>query len=275
VNSADSDPAEHMKYIIFSGWWCPEEGADTRDQLLGDDFIRSADFHRLWYNAIDKFTVPEKIVIVDSGSPTKPPLAEHDPRLEYLSLNHNAGHSTNHVGKYCGFTRAALIGIEYALQCDADYAVYVEQDALIYGDGIIEHCIGKMKRPFMFGHSAGTAQRIQQSLFVIKLSAARGFLDRIHAIKDRDGAVSPEEKFHIAACFGPANALAHLAKNRKKFPYTKVDWGITSRVRNYDFLPIGFGRSRPMDFEQPYFYFQHGSQEELANFVKLAGIEGV
>lgn len=83
-----------MKYIIVTGWWCPGEGADTRDQLLGDDSIRSADFHRLWYSAINRFTAPEKIVVIDSGSPVKPPLAERDPRLEYISFNHNAGHST-------------------------------------------------------------------------------------------------------------------------------------------------------------------------------------
>jgi hypothetical protein len=264
-----------MKYIILSGWWCPEDGADTRDKLLGDDYIRSADFHRLWYGAVNRYTEPEKILIVDSCSPTPPPLADNDPRLEYLRLNKNAGHSTHHDGKYCGFTRAAVIGIEYALQCEAEYIVYIEQDALVFGKGILEHCIGKMNQPFMFGHPGGTVQRLQQSLFFMKLDSARGFLDRIHAINDRDGVVSPEEKFHIAASTGPVNALAHLAKNRKTFPYNKLDWGITSRVRKYDFLPIGYGRTRPIDFEQPYFYFQHGSQEELMKYTKISGLQTI
>lgn len=260
------------RYVIVSGWWCPDDGEDSRRKLLGDDYIRSAEFHKVWYAAVDKYTNPEKILIVDSASPQPPPLNGDDPRVEYVRLSLNAGHSTNHQGKYCGYTRAILVGLEYALQCDADYLVYVEQDALVYGDGIVEHCINRMSHPYMFGHPRGTVQRLQQSFFIIKLDSARRFIQRLHSIAARDGEVSPEEKFHIAASKGPVALLCYLGQRREKKAYQRLDWKITPWLRNYDFLPMGYGRSRPVDFGEPFFYFQHGDREEVSKFLGLAGL---
>ena len=68
-----------------------------------------------------------------------------------IRLPRNPGHATVHTGHYSGWTASVLYSLEYALAADIDYLVYVEQDVLLYGQGIIEHCIARMRKPLMFG----------------------------------------------------------------------------------------------------------------------------
>ena len=56
-------------------------------------------------------------------------------------MTENFGHPVNTVGKYSGWTRAAMIGLGYCYYNDIEYCVYVEQDALLFGKGIIERAI--------------------------------------------------------------------------------------------------------------------------------------
>jgi hypothetical protein len=185
-----------VKYVIGSGWWCTHECSwRSERKRLGDDLIRTATFHALWYKAVDRFTDPCKILIVDSASPVRPPIREDDPRIEVISLDQNYGHSTSCQAKFCGYTRSCMMGVAYAWLCDADYFVYVEQDCLLYGEGLIEHAIERMRRKYMFGDGTGTLQPLQQSLFIIARSAFRSFLDAMDRIRETDGEVSPEVKF--------------------------------------------------------------------------------
>lgn len=259
-----------MRYVIGSGWWSADEHSDGRAVRHGSARNRSSEFHAIWYRAICEFTKPEKIIIVDSASPNSPPVDQDDSRLELISLNVNAGHSTNHTGKYCGYTRAILVALEYALQCDADYFVYVEQDALIYGNGIIEYCIKNMSMPAMFGHPNGTMQRLQQSLFIIDLAFARAFMSRLHAINATDNDIPPEAKFHLACSRGHLYVGLALVKlsMRNEF-WWRRSWGALDRMKRYDWLPFGSGRDRPVDFVSNFFYFQHGSEEEIGHFLSL------
>jgi hypothetical protein len=262
-----------VKYIINSGWWCADKSLDTRAEFIGDDAIRSKDFHKLWYKAIDRYSSPEKIIIVDSCSPIKPDLNREDSRLEFISLNVNARHSTDHLGKFCGCVRAMQLGMNYALQCNVDYYVYIEQDALIYGEGIIEYCISKMTKPYMFGTGFGTYLTTQQSMFIIRQDAILGFLKKLNSIKQTDNEICPEEKYHIATCFGPTELLAHVNQNARKNSYYKwLNWQIYKYLRNWDELPVGYGRVRPINFGDDYFYFQHGDSEELDRYTELTGI---
>jgi len=259
-----------VKYIICSGWWCAKNEEDTRSVLIGADDIRGRDFHKVWYKCINKFTNPEKILIVDSCSSIKPELDLNDGRLEFVSLNVNAGHSTNHSGKLCGVSRAFMLSLEYALQCDIDYYVYVEQDGLIYGKGIIEECIKCMKNPYMFGSGEGTPQRTQQSLFIIKQEAILKFLNRYREIPYTDNQISPEEKFHIAACLGPVKIFSYIfIKSQSSVIFKNIYWYISKYLKRYDELPIGYGRKRPINFADKFFYFQHGEKTELDAFFKI------
>lgn len=263
-----------MKYIIGSGWWCAPSEDDGREALLGDDIIRGSDFHKLWYQSICKFTDPEKIIIVDSCSPIKPDINRDDDRLEFISLNLNAGHNTNHTGKYCGCVRAMEIGLLYTLMCDADYYVYVEQDALLYGKGIIEHCISSMTQPIMFGSGFGTPCRTQQSLFIMHRDEIWRFLKRLNSIPFTDKEINPEEKFHIASCMIPSYIQSRIYRNSHKNSLLKwVDWQLYKFTRRWQDLPVGYGRVRPMNMKEPFFYFQHGGRGEVNEYLDLTGFQ--
>ncbi|WP_025563159.1 hypothetical protein [Psychromonas sp. SP041] len=256
---------KEYKYVITTGWWCKNlEQKDMRDVLLGDDEIRSKDFFLSWLAAVNKFTYPKKILIVDSASPIKPDLSCNDKILEIVSLDCNAGHSTNHLGKYAGVTRAHMMGMMYALTCEVDYWVYIEQDALIYGDGIVEYCIEHMKNGIMFGDGKGTPQPMQQSFMIMKTEEIPQFIKKLTDIKLTDNEISPEMKFALASSkyinLLPIFLLSKLNSKRSYMIIIKLFLMLTSR---FDKLPIGYGRTRPIDFKDKFFYFQHGCKKEL------------
>lgn len=262
-----------MSYVISSGWWCAEKSQDERDYLHGDDVIRGKDFHHLWHASVDRYTSPEKILIVDSCSPIKPDIDRSDTRLEFVSLSLNAGHNTCHVGKYCGCVRAMLLGMEYALQCGVDHYVYVEQDALLYGEGIIEHCIASMNTPYMFGAGAGTPLKTQQSLFIIHRDGIRDFMRRLHRMPERDNKICPEDKFHMVCSKGPVGLHAHVYKRASQSAFYKwLDWQFFKYLKHYDELPIGYGRARPIDYDDDFYYFQQGDAEELGAYLAKTGL---
>ena len=254
-----------MKYVIGSGWWCTREPSwQEGRKRLGDDLIRTADFHALWYESVKRFTDPCKIVIVDSASPVRPPLCPDDPRIECISLDRNYGHATSCGTKFSGCSRSFLLGVAYAWMCEADYYVYVEQDCLLYGEGIVERAIGRMRHDFMFGDGAGTPQPIQQSMFILARPAFRAFLDGMDKIREGDREVSPEVKF--------ARLKWDLVPERIG-PLRLRSWRrLTGRLW-YDRLPFGYGRARPIDWNQPHFYFQHGTREELERYREKTGFE--
>ncbi len=256
-----------MSYVLGTGWWCaaPDGGGD-RPLAKGDEMIRGVDFHRLWYAAVDRFTRPDKIVVVDSASPVPPPLSPSDSRIEYLRLDHNAGHSSVHTGRYSGWTRSVLLGLQYANLCEADYFVYVEQDALVFGDGLVEAAIAEMRRPFMFGHPGDTPQPLQQSFFVIRRDGFETFLHRYAAVRSPDRLVAPEKKFAVATSpvLGSLPEILLYTRSPLASPLSRL-------LGRYDLLPFGHGRNRPLDFSAERFYFQHGSADEIRRYCEVTG----
>lgn len=256
------------KYIITSGWWCTDD-KDERLQLIGSESIRSKQFHDQWFKAIENYASPVKTYLIDSASPIKPNLREN---VQLFSLLDNAGHSTNHKGKLCGVSRAHLLGMMLASVNEVDYWVYIEQDALIKGEGIIEQCISKMKKPYMFGSGVGTPQVIQQSLIIIKSTAIPTFIKNYYTIKATDNDISPEMKMAIAASpflmFIPVFIFKIM--NKRSFLgkiFRTLFTPIFSILRGYDFLPYGYGRKRPINFDDKFYYFQHGTNSELDEYL--------
>ena len=188
----------------------------------------------------------------------KPDLNADDHRIEIISLPFNAGHSTKHVGKWSGWMRSVLLGLQYAQVADVEYFVYVEQDVLLRGEGIIEHCIKEMRTPYMFGSGIGTPQIIQQSFFIMHRAGINDFVSRLAAIPFRDSELCAEDKFVIATSWTLTHLSGVLARLNR--PARQL---ILRRFANYDLLPVGFGRTRPVDFNNKYFYFQHGTDKEL------------
>ena len=243
----------NYRYMIGSGWWCSGEDA-ALSHHKGDAKIRTADFHRLWYEQICNNTNPSRILIVDSASPVLPSLNENDERVHLHRLATNPGHATNCSTQFCGWTAAVLCGLQDFIHTDNDYFVYVEQDVLLHGKGIIEYAISKMTSPFMFGDAKGIPQPLQQSFFIIRKDGAAQFLSKLLGMPESDKELSPERKFHYACQSGLLSSSA-------------LRW-VGRKIRKYDFLPFGYGRKRPIDFDAPYYYFQHGTSEELSVFKK-------
>ncbi|SDV48608.1 hypothetical protein [Chitinasiproducens palmae] len=255
-------------YVITSGWWCGEKSERNEKRVeYGSPTIREKQFFSTWYDSINRNSSPEKILIVDSASPTLPDLPP-DARLELLRLNENGGHATSHVGHLSGFTRAVVAGLAYALACEVDYWVYVEQDAILKGEGIIEYALGNLSRGIAFGNGIGTPQPIQQSVMIVRKDHIARFINALTGIRARDAEISPEVKFAMAA--------TPLTRFLPEFIFrapSRIEWAgrlharlirvFFRTLRGYDYLPYGYGRSRPIDFSQPFYYFQHGSDEEL------------
>jgi len=253
-------------YIITSGWWSTDDDIDDRTIKTGDSQIRSKQFHKLWYKAIQRYTSAKKVYVIDSDAPVKP-LLDSDNEV-MISLLENAGHSTHHTGKLCGVSRAHLLGMSMAMVNEVDYWVYIEQDALIYGDGIIEKCIEQMKKPYMFGNGFGTPQPVQQSLMIIKTESISTIIKNFNAIKATDNEISPEVKFAIATSpflrMLPESLFNEIHSNNFK---NKVLWKLFKIFQGFDDLPIGYGRVRPINFTDEHFYFQHGNKSELNSII--------
>jgi hypothetical protein len=254
-----------MKYFVGSGWWCSEESYTGNWVQHGDAVIRSQEFHQLWYQAVSKYTNPVKILIVDSASPIRPELNRDDRRLEFISLDQNYGHASDCRHKYCGVMRCWLLGISYAWVCDAEYYVYIEQDTLVYGEGIIERAISMMSKPYIFGDGNGTPQPVQVSLFIVHRSAFNEFLTTMDKISGSDAALCPEMK--IAILGKPA-----LAPIVRKSQIMRRLLRSIARMK-FDFLPFGPGRTRPIDWNSPFLYFQFGTQEEIRKYIQVTGLK--
>lgn len=260
-----------MKYIIGSGWWCSED-TDFRDKLYGDDFIRGSLFHDLWKKSILKNAYPESIFIVDSNSPIKPNI--DDEKIKFISLNENAGHSTNHQGKYSGWMRSVILSMSYAQNCNCDYFVYIEQDVLIKGKGIIEYCISHMKKNYMFGRCHSFGNPLQQSFFIISKDGIDNFLSNIFSIKYSDFEMPPERKFALASSRFCSIIPKFIFKNPKnklmlRF-FRRFQNKLAYLIANFDSLPFGYGRDRPINFDDEFLYFQHGSMDEIEKMQRFS-----
>ena len=259
--------------LVTSGWYATDQ---TRSYVTaGDDLIRGPGFRPLWWRSLDTYVEPEHVFIVDSASPVKPGDAAHtSTRFQHLELLINPGHSQNCTTHYCGAMAALILGLEYALFNDVDMVLYIEQDALVYGAGIVEKVKKALRRKdLVFG--ASSMLDVQQSFFAASKKGIRHFLSALHAINYSDKQIAPEHKFMFAASrFVPPAVLA-LAE------YTEVPKlrraGLTlfnlacAMSKNYELLPFGYGRERPINFNDDTFYFQHGDAAEVQQYRKLTG----
>lgn len=262
---------QKYNYVITSGWWCGEVDGEIRKRQ-GSETTRELSFFNKWKSSILQNTTPNKIMVLDSASPIKPEVEQLN-NIEFLSLLDNPGHSTNHAGRYSGYMRSIIMGVTYAALCDADYWVYVEQDVLLKGEGIIEKCIDNMSSPYMFGSGEGTPQFLQQSLIIIRKDGFDNFIKRLNDIQSRDAIITPETKFLIASSkiYSLIPEAFYIEIHKKSYIGRKCKKVLNFLLKihkGYDDLPIGYGRSRPIDFNDDFYYFQHGTEDELTNHFK-------
>jgi hypothetical protein len=240
------------KVVVASGWWCDRL---PHDWTIGAISSRSIAFFDVWYRQVMQCIAPERIVVTDSASPLKPDYLSYS-GLQWIELDRNYGHANDvRVGavktRYSGFTRSVINGAMYALCCDADYYVYVEQDCLVYGVDFLPQAIGGSPEDILLGPptqngrgiaGAIAAPMIQQSLMVVARSGLERFLEGLLGAPWGDGERAPEETMRL-------------------------------RLAPFGFVQVPYGRSRPIDFRQSHYYAQHLTDDELAQFLAHAGLE--
>ena len=241
----------NMNYIICSGWWC--DGSGTHGgRPLGSPETRKVKFFKFWLKQIHKYSNPVKIFITDSASPITPnqkndflEYRENDKfncvlmPIEWVSLIKNFGHAADMDinDKLCGFTRSILLGIFYCLMNNIQYFVYIEQDCIIHGENIIETAIKNMKGyDYSHGIQYQRMHKCETSFIILRQKIFMPFIQHMLSYEESDKEYIPERKFKDL---------------KKKFKYIA--------------LPFGYGRDRPINFENEHFYFQHATDEELKN----------
>jgi hypothetical protein len=243
---------ENPKVIVGSGWWSSGQRSEWN---IGDDLIRSTQFFSLWHRQVMKYICPDMIVVTDSHSPKKPDRGKFE-RLQWIELDRNYGHANDiRTGvinsKYCGFTRSLIMGASFALCCEADYFVYVEQDCLIRGERFLEAAIGDQAFDFYMGQrtSGGTglagspaAPMLQNSLLIMNGRGIERLISKLLTARETDGEMSLEEK---------------MARDMTPFGT----------------LNVPYGRSRPMDSSLSHYYAQHMSRQELEVFILSEGLD--
>ncbi len=264
-----------MPEAVFTGWYCVEPRSQPGYVVHGDEANRGLALRPLWWQSVSSFLDPKTVVIVDSASPLVAPDERYfSGRIERIRLQVNPGHAQVTSFHYCGWMASVLLGVEYALLNGMDYFLYVEQDALLFGKQLSTLIEDQLRRHrFVFGAGTGTPWPLQQSLFAIRKDGYRKFLSGIHALEQGDKDLSPELKFAIAAT--ESRAVAATAKGLlrslpERYKIRTLRHGLRP-LRDYATLPFGYGRTRPMRFEDECFYFQHGSRAELEAYAEKLG----
>jgi hypothetical protein len=236
------------KVVVGSGWWYDGRCAPW---TIGALATRSPAFFDLWLRQVHRCLRPHRVVVTDSASPVKPDRGS-DGSLVWIELDRNYGHA-NPLGrgwirtKYSGYTRSVMNGAMYALCCDADFYVYVEQDCLLFGDDLLANAMGDATEDILVGaptengvglNESAAAPMLQQSFVIVRRTALARFITSLLGSPWSDGEVSPEEI-------------------------------MARRLVPFGLLRIPFGRSRPIDFRLTHFYAQHLTENELAIALKL------
>lgn len=240
------------KIVVGTGWWC--EG-DRTAGVVGSNAQRSQYFFDLWYHCVQRYIAPEKIIVVDSASPVRPRL-DDKPNVEFVSLDRNYLHSRALaqrvlVTKYAGWTRSVFLSACYAAMCDADYYVYVEQDCLIHGEGFLQEGVSRGASGIWLGYWHRNARGASGGHFNSNVVQTSVMIARSESIL----------RFANGSVLGPQSDGEYAPEKR-----------LMGNCKPYDVLHLPYGRNRPIDWTKPHLYAQHLTDDEIAGFLRLNGL---
>jgi len=219
-----------MSYIIVTGYY-------TDPRIQPDSYYQSL-FDTWWKNTLytTRHCQPDEIYVINNNGN----IPESQKKGKWVDISYNLGHVVECMatgsmpGKHniCGWTMSTLLGalIAYSNNCDL---VYKEQDCLAFGpwaetlgnvlrDGI-KITTGKLSSDLPF--------KVEQSLFGVKYDFLLEFVSSYLSIPQPDSEMVPEHKWH------------QLIEGEWK---EKFAW-----------LPFGYGRQRPVNYDDKVFYVQH------------------
>ena len=222
---------EERKYIIVSGYYAAEND------------VRKHNFLDIWCNNTFRYCQPDAAYIINS----KGFISENDRNLltgtygcKIIDLTYNLGHVNdlinNNSHHLCGWTMSTLIGALLAYSCNCDM-IYKEQDCLAFGDWT-----GKMYERLLLRNvrmlvGRNDTMQIEQSLFIIRNDFLLDYITSMLSISQSDSELLPEFKFSLL----------------KKIVFPG----------KIDFLDFGYGRNRPVDYDENVFYMQQIADNEL------------
>ena len=209
--------------------------------LIGTGFYASAEDYENKLRFLDiwlKNTPNQDIVIVDNS--VRPLQLENQPRVRVVRLNNNKGHADTFKGQFrpqlLGVSICWLIGALIAYNEDRDF-IYKEQDALCFGPWIEElyKRAGFYKLVVQMGYALCTPARVECCLFWVDYDYIIELICKYTEISEGDGKTTPEEKFD------------HVSRlDRRIAP-----------------ISFGVGRDRPLPYDEPIWYGQRFTKEEL------------
>lgn len=230
TNYHNAEEKVERKYVIVSGFY---EG----EQKTTNFSISKKDFLDIWYKNTVQFCNPTKIYVINVSNPIDKKYAN----LEFINMTENLGHvndfvKLNDTHSLSGYTLSVLIGMLVAYNNKADF-IYKEQDCLAFGNWVDElyneleekgnkMLIGK-------GHMDGF---IEQSLFICKNEFILPFISLYLNFMQGDYPLLPEYKFLQIMQNNPALI---------------------------GFLDFGYGRIRPVNYQDSVFYVQQLNDEEI------------
>jgi hypothetical protein len=200
------------------------------------------EFARQWSASIKRLSpAPSRVVIIAEGASKRPDCGDG---FDVLTLTGDLGHCGQHLNgsklhEFTGWSASMLAGAMLAYTDESDF-VYVEEDCLIFGPAVRAMYADLGDGCLIFGrkHQSHPWMSCSQSLFLVKHAFIPTFVST-YLRMGKDGKLGNlgEEKFvKMQEQFGP------------------------SIVRQFTF---GYDRERPVNYDDPVFYMQQISPEEL------------
>lgn len=230
-----------MNLLVSTNWCAHADGRannpNTSKRMYDKNYLGDI----WWRHVADKIEIieGETACFVYESRCDRPTSWPTDPMYtEMLLCNQAKVEEQNHAHDvYAGMTMAA----QYALVNGMDW-LYIEQDCLVYGlDKVLKFTEGK-KMCIGGGEYAWQPGWAEESLMWVSNEYLPTFIQKINAVR-----LYETEKI-------PEPIVMQMFKDDATL------W------------PFGYGRKRPIDFDQEVFYAQQLSDEELDKFIEKLGL---
>jgi hypothetical protein len=216
-----------QRYIIVTGYYGDKD--DTYRQELFKIWYKNTMYHT-------RKNPPVAIFVINANGY----MPKDQRKGTWIDIPYNLGHvcDTMAIGSMpykhglCGWTMGTLIGALLAFNSNADM-VYKEQDCLAFGPWVEEiyKTLGNKIKIVTGKLDPALPFKIEQSLFAVKYEYLIDFVRTYISITIPDWEMVPEHKWE--------RLIQTQWKDR------------------FEFLPFGYGRDRPINYDDKVWYMQH------------------
>lgn len=214
--------------------------------IIGSGYTGREEFAPIWIANLEKYAnpKPDRVVVIAANGKMFP-----GGTVETINLSGNLGHVGDLLDgrkpyTFCGWSVTVLTLALIAYQNESDL-IFVEEDCLVFGDWVtkIHEEIGDGK--FIFGHKQESEPWMEcsQSLFMIRHGFIPTFVTEYLLL-------GPDN--HIGLDYNP-----DLLPERK---FVTIESAYPDECRR---LSFGVDRCRPIPFDNPVFYAQRWTPDEL------------